>query len=146
MHILISERFIFFWERIVKMTVSNLESAVNTEAPLPTFGAQAEHPHNIKDKHKSHETSGFTPVGIILERGNRIAFSYGCLEHHPHHIPEYQKRGITVLNYYPKISYEAFVDAERIYRKSEDLNKVDKFLTLSLQQRDMYIASSKSPP
>ncbi len=49
---------------------------------------------------------------------------------------EYQKREITVLNYYPKISYGAFVEAERIYRKTEDLIKVDKFLVLSLQQQE----------
>ncbi len=68
------------------MTVSDLECVTNTEAPLPTFGAQVEFPQNIKEKHKSHDTDEFTPMGIILEKGNRIAFSYGCLEHHPRHI------------------------------------------------------------
>ena len=118
------------------MAISDLERAINIETPLPTYGAQAEHPQNIKEKHKSHETSGFTPVGMILGKGSRIAFSYGCLEHHPHHILEYQNRGITVLNYYPNISYEAFVDAERIYRRTEDLVKVDKFLAISLQEQE----------
>jgi hypothetical protein len=117
------------------MGISNLESAVTTEAPLPTYKAQTEHPQYIKERHKSHGTSGFTPVGVILEKGGIIAFSYGCLEHHPHHIPEYQKRGIVVLNYYPMISFEAFLEAEKVYKRRRDLEEVDKYLALSLQQR-----------
>ncbi|MBI4980451.1 hypothetical protein HZC30_02740 [Candidatus Woesearchaeota archaeon] len=118
------------------MDEPDLETTVNAPLPLPTWEAQAELPLNLKGKHRDYEHQEFTPVGLILKKGERIAFSYGCLENHPNHIEEYQRRGITVLNHFAGISHRALLEAESIYRLSGNLAEVNGYLTLSLQEQE----------
>ncbi len=125
------------------MITPDLESSLNPAFPLPTAETVVEPPEHIKPKHLEQRAESYTPVGLILRRGERITFSYGCLEHLPNALPDYQKRRIKVEEIYAGISHQALLGAEELYRKSGNLTRAKIYLTISAQELEKIKNRSK---
>ncbi|MBT4935876.1 hypothetical protein HOL21_01715 [Candidatus Woesearchaeota archaeon] len=103
----------------------------------PTMGCLVEPPGYIKKDYQYKQINGEVPIGMIVRASAEdVFFVYFSLDRILQQVESLSRREEKVLQIYYGVSFNSFIQAEKLYRKNGSLEEVNTFLTIPNQEKE----------